>query len=86
MPMIYDDDGTECLTIKGRAGMQYETANGDTYEINSEMVASDEYDIAVYASDVVANGGRVVTGSEKDEVISRVIALCEKGRIRIRVF
>jgi len=67
--------------------MHYESANGKTYEINSEMVVSDEYQIAVYASaDVLANGGRVVTGSEKDEVISRVIALCEKGRIGIRLF
>lgn len=84
--MIYEDDGAGCLTIKGRAGMHYERDNGDAYEINSEMVVSDEYDIAVYASDVRANGGRVVTGSEKDEVISRVIALCEKGRIRIKIF
>ena len=66
--------------------MHYESANGDTYEINSEMVASDEYDFAVYASDVLAAERREVTGSEKDEVISRVIALCKKGRIRIRIF
>ena len=86
MPMIYDDDGG-CLTIKGRCGMHYDSANGSSYEINSEMVASNEYDIAVYASaDVLANERRVVTGPEKAEVISRVKALCEKGRIIIRIF
>ena len=87
MPMIYDDDASGCLTIKGRAGMQYERDDGEIYSINSEMVVSDEYHIAVHASaDVLANGGRVVTGPEKEEVISRVIALCEKGGIRIRLF
>jgi len=66
--------------------MEYERDNGEIYRINSEMVISDEYQIAVYASDVLAAGGRVVTGPERDDVISRVIALCEKGRIRIRLF
>ena len=46
MPQIYDDDASGCLTIKGRAGMQYERDNGEIYRINSEMVVSDEYHIA----------------------------------------
>jgi hypothetical protein len=51
------------------------------------MVASDEYDIAIYASDIVPIGEDIqVTEAEKAEVISRVKRLCEKGKVKIRIF
>ncbi|MGC4093717.1 MAG: hypothetical protein QM756_38615 [Polyangiaceae bacterium] len=86
MPLIRDDDGA-WLEIRGRGALCYFSPEGKGYEVNSEMVASDEYDIAVYASDVVLAGTRTqLTGVERGEVISRVRKLCEKGRVRIRVF
>jgi hypothetical protein len=86
MPLIQDDDGGR-LEIRGRGFVYYYNAQGRGYQVNSEMVASDEYDIAINASDVelIAEGTQV-TGPEKDEVISRVRKLCEKGKVRIRVF
>lgn len=86
MPLIRDDDGGY-LEIRGRGFLYYYSAEGRGYQVNSEMVASDEYDIAVYASDVALIGERTqVTKPERVEVISRVRKLCEKGHVRIRVF
>lgn len=86
MPLIRDPDGGY-LEIKGRGLLRYYTAEGKGYEVNSEMVAADDYDIAVYASDITLIGERTqLTKPEKVEVISRVRRLCEKGHVRIRVF
>jgi hypothetical protein len=86
MPLIRDDDGGY-LEIRGRGFLYYYSAEGRGYQVNSEMVASNEYDIAVYATDVslVHEPGQV-TEPERVEVVSRVRKLCEKGNIRIRVF
>jgi len=86
MPLIQDDDGGR-LEIRGRGFIYYYNAQGRGYRVNSEMVASDEYDIAVNASDVELIGeGTQITGLEKDEVLSRVRKLCERGRVRIKIF
>jgi hypothetical protein len=86
MPLIRDDDGGY-LEIRGRGFVYYHSALGQGYQVNSEMVASDDYDIAVYASDVTLIDGRTqVAEPERAEVISRVKKLCERGHIRIRVF
>lgn len=86
MPLIPDDDGGR-LEIRGRGFVFYYDASGRGYQVNSEMVASGEYDIAINASDVeLIADGTAVTGRERDEVIEHVRKLCEKGRVRIRVF
>jgi hypothetical protein len=86
MPIIHDDAGGY-LEIRGRGFVHYYTADGRGYHVNSEMVASGDYDIAIYASDITSMGeGTPVTESERAEVISRVVDLCEKGRVRIKVF
>ena len=86
MPLVRDDDGSY-LEIRGRGFIYYYDAEGRGYQVNSEMVATDEYDIAVYASDVVLVGEKEqVADPEKGEVISRVKMLCEKGHVRIRIF
>jgi hypothetical protein len=75
------------LEIRGRGFVYYYNAQGRGYQVSSEMVASDEYSIAIYALDVELIGdGMQVTGLEKDEVLSRVRKLCEKGNVRIKVF
>lgn len=86
MSLIQDDDGGR-LEIRGRGFVYYYSAQGRGYRVNSEMVASDEYDIAIYASDIVPIGEDIqVTEAEKAEVISRVKRLCEKGKVKIRIF
>jgi hypothetical protein len=86
MPLIQDDDGGR-LEIRGRGFVYYYNAEGRGYQVSSEMVASDEYSIAIYASDIELIGERTqVTGLEKEEVLSQVKKLCEKGRVRIKIF
>ncbi|MEO7779453.1 MAG: hypothetical protein ABIY63_18155 [Fibrobacteria bacterium] len=67
--------------------MYYYNAEGKGYQVNSEMVSSNEYDIAVYASDVVVVGEQTqVTNPERAEVITRVKKLCDQGNVKIRIF
>ena len=86
MPLIHDEDGGY-LEVRGRGFVYYHSAQGKGYQVNSEMVGSEDYDIAVYASDVTLMDGRTrVAEPERIEVISRIKKLSVRGHIRIRVF
>jgi hypothetical protein len=86
MPLIRDDDGGY-LEIRGRGLLYWYNAEGRGYQIDSEMVASVEYDIAVYPSDVTLMGeGKPASQAERVEVLTRMRKLCEKGHVRIREF
>jgi len=86
MPLIRDDD-TAYLEIRGRGFLYYVSPDGKEYQVNSEMVGTDEYDIAVYASDITLVGERTqVSAQQRVEILSRIEKLCEKGSVRIRIF
>ena len=86
MPLIHDDDGAR-LEIRGRGFLYYVSPEGKEYQVNSEMVGTEEYDIAAYASDITLVGQQTqVTAQERVEIMTRVRKLCDKGSVRIRIF
>ncbi len=86
MPLIKGNKG-DYLKITGRAGMDYTDESGKNYFIDSEMVVSNEYDIAVYIDSVTDDQENLVKDQViKDKIIERIKTLSRDGGIKIRLF
>jgi len=86
MPLIKGNKG-DYLKITERAGMDYTDESGKNYFIDSEMVVSNEYDIAVYIDSVTDDQENLVKDQViKDKIIERIKTLSKDGGIKIRLF
>lgn len=86
MPIIRGDDGCY-IVIKRRCGIEFYDHQNIGYYIDSEMVASDEYDIAIFKFDVTyLECTDAINETKREEIVSKVVELCKKGRIRVRLF
>lgn len=86
MPLIKGTNG-DYLKIAGRSGMEYTDESGLKYFIDSEMVASEDYDIAVYLDSIVDDKSNPVIASNlRNKIVERVKILCTQGEIKIRLF
>lgn len=86
MPTIKDSNGDE-IVISGRTGIQYTDRNGNVYFIDSEMVISNDYNIAIYENCIESlYGAPNLSDKEMKLVIEKVIQLCDQGGIRTKKF
>lgn len=53
MPLIKDNKIGDYIVITGRAGIEYFDPQGNKYFIDSELVDSSDYDIAIYPESLV---------------------------------
>lgn len=76
------------IILKGRAGIEYHETNGQVYFIDSEMVVSKEYDVALYIDGIVFLNNKKSQPDIKTRriVINRVEKLCTEKGIKTRIF
>jgi len=86
VPTISDSEGNK-IVISGRSGIEFSTIQGYVYLIDSEMVISEEYNIAIYADNIeVLGGNSQLDEGQAERLIETVVLLCTQGGIRTKVF
>ena len=88
MPIIKDEIAEDYIVIKGRSGIEYFDANNNEYFIDSEMVVSEDYDIAIYPESLIQINKNNTTSEVKNKklILERICKLCRQGNIKSRSF
>lgn len=88
MPIIKDKIVEDCIVIKGRSGIEYFDGNNNKYFIDSEMVVSEDYDIAIYPESLMQIDENNTTSEvkNKNRILERIDELCKQGHIKSRFF
>ena len=73
------------IQFPGRAGLLYTDESGNIFKVNTEMLASKEYDMVIYVEDIVnINKNINLTMAEKKNVAIQIIELTKGIKWLIR--
>lgn len=73
------------IQFTGRAGLLYTDESGNIFKVNTEMLASKEYDMVIYVEDIVnINKNINLTMAEKKNVAIQIIELTKGIKWLIR--
>jgi len=76
------------IILKGRAGVEYYETNVQGYFIYSEMIVSNEYDVALYIDGIVFINNKKSQPDIKTKriVVNQVDKLCTERGMKTRIF
>ncbi|KGN78163.1 hypothetical protein HW49_09180 [Porphyromonadaceae bacterium COT-184 OH4590] len=73
------------IQFTGRAGLLYTDESGNIFKVNTEMLASKDYDMVIYVEDIVnINKNINLTMAEKKNVAIQIIELTKGIKWLIR--
>lgn len=85
--MSLTNESKDYIVLKGRAGLEYYDEKGRGYFIDSEMIASDKYDYAIYIDSVVSLDNNLSPTKEiRHHIMKRVEYLCKVRNMKPWVF